>query len=139
MQHHPVAAGIAAAVAERDERRLSVALADTVRLRALLPGGAIEAHGHADVAAQFHGWFADFDTVEVVESAGEAVADRLLIHYRLRVRQAGTTWVCTQTSVCKVVDDRLAVINLLCSGFREIDDDDAHDGAHSPSSARRVG
>jgi hypothetical protein len=140
VRQHPVAARVAAAVAERDEQRLSVALTDTVRLRALLPGGAIEAHGHADVAAQFRGWFADFDTVEVVESAGEAVADRLLIHYRLRVRQAGTTWVCTQTSVCKVVDDRLAVINLLCSGFREIDDDDVYDDdTHSPSSARRVG
>jgi hypothetical protein len=44
--------------------------------------------------------------------------------------------VCTQTAICKVTDGRLAVINLLCSGFREITDDG---DAHSPSSARRVG
>ena len=68
--------------------------------------------------------FADFDTVEVVESAGEPIADRLLIHYRLRVGQATTRWVCTQTAVCKVVDGRVAVVDLLCSGFREISDDD---------------
>ena len=73
--------------------------------------------------ARFHGWFADFDTVEVVESAGEAVADRLLIHYRLDLRQGATRWVCTQTAICKVVDGRLAVIDLLCSGFREIGDE----------------
>jgi len=60
------------------------------------------------------------DTVGLVESAGEAVADRLLIHYRLDLAQRGTRWACTQTSVCKTVDGRLATIDLLCSGFREI-------------------
>ena len=96
-----------------------------MRLRALLPGGPIEAHGREDVAACFAGWFADFDTVQLVESAGEAVADRLLIHYRLHVTQGATRWVCTQTAVCKVVDGRLAVIDLLCSGFREMSDERA--------------
>lgn len=136
MEQHPVASRIAAAVAERDAQALSAALTDTVRLRALLPGGAVEVHGCTDVAAVFGAWFADFDTVQVVESAGEPVADRLLIHYRLRVGQARTRWVCTQTAVCKVTDGRLAVINLLCSGFREIDDDE---DARPHSSARRVG
>ncbi len=83
MQHHPVAARLAAAVASRDAGRLSTALTETVRLRALLPGGPVESHGRDEVVARFRGWFADFDTVEVVESAGEPVADRLLVHYRL--------------------------------------------------------
>ncbi len=136
MRHHPLAARIAAAVADPDPQRLSAAMTDTVRLRALLPGGAIEAHGRADATALFRAWFADFDTVEVIESAGEAVADRLLIHYRLHVRQATTRWVCTQTAVCKVIDGRLAVIDLLCSGFREVRDDEY--GCAS-SGARLVG
>jgi hypothetical protein len=123
MRPHPVASRIAAAVAERDARRLSAALTDTVRLRALLPGGALEARGPMDAAALLHAPFADFDTVDVVESAGETVGDRLLIHYRLHVGQATTRWVCTQTAVCKITDGRLAVIDLLCSGFREIDDE----------------
>jgi cytochrome P450 len=116
---HPVAAAVAAAVARRDRQELAATLTETARLRALLPGAAIVAKGSADVAACFHGWFADFDTVEVLDSAGEAVADRLLIHYRLAVSQHETRWVCTQTAVCKLVDGRLAVIDLLCSGFRE--------------------
>jgi hypothetical protein len=119
MQPHPVAAGVAAAVALREPRVLAAALTETVRLRALLPGAAIVAHGSADVAACFHGWFADFDTVEVLESAGEAVADRLLIHYRLALIQRETRWVCTHTAICTVVDGRPAVIDLLCSGFHE--------------------
>ena len=120
MHPHPVAAGVAAAVADRDPRRLATSLTETARLRALLPGGPLEAHGDVNVAACFVAMFADLDTVEVLESAGEAVADRLLIHYRLALGQRDTRWVCTQTAVCKVVDGRLAVIDMLCSGYREI-------------------
>ena len=60
---------------------------DTVRLRALLPGGPVESHGRDAVVARFAGWFADFDTVELVGAAGEPVADRLLVHYRLTLGQ----------------------------------------------------
>ena len=51
MEYHPYAARIAADVARRDPQRLSEALTETVRLRALLPGGPIEAHGRENVAA----------------------------------------------------------------------------------------
>jgi cytochrome P450 len=120
MNSHPLATAIAAAVADRDCVRLAAAVTDTVRLRALLPGGPIEEHGRDAVVARFGSWFADLDAVDLVESAGEAIADRLLIHYRLDLAQRGTRWACTQTSVCKVNDGRLATIDLLCSGFREI-------------------
>ena len=120
MKTHPLAAAIAAAVAGRDSIQLAAAVTDTVRLRALLPGGPIEEHGRDAVVARFGRWFAGMDTVGLVESAGEAVADRLLIHYRLDLTQRGTRWACTQTSVCKTAGGRLATIDLLCSGFCEI-------------------
>ena len=120
MNTHPLATAIAAAVAGRDSVRLAAVVTDTVRLRALLPGGPIEEHGRDAVVARFRAWFADMDAVELVESAGERVADRLLIHYRLALAQRGTRWTCTQTSICKIVNGRLATIDLLCSGFREI-------------------
>ena len=119
MTEHPLATAIAAAVAGRDSVRLAAAVTDTVRLRALLPGGPIEEHGRDAVVARFGGWFAGMDSVDLVESAGEAIADRLLIHYRLDLAQRGTRWACTQTSICKINDGRLATIDLLCSGFRE--------------------
>jgi hypothetical protein len=117
---HPRAAAMAAAVAGRDSVRLAAAVTDTVRLRALLPGGPVEEHGREAVVARFRGWFAGLDSVDLVESAGQAVADRLLIHYRLELARDDTRWACTQTSVCKVMDGRLATIDLLCSGFRQI-------------------
>jgi hypothetical protein len=120
MKEHPLATEIAVAVADRDSVKLAAAVTDTVRLRALLPGGPIEEHGRDDVVGRIGGWLADMDTVDLVESAGEAMADRLLIHYRLDLSQRGTHWACTQTSICKINDGRLATIDLLCSGFREI-------------------
>jgi cytochrome P450 len=120
MNEHPLATAIATAVAARDSVRLAGAVTDTVRLRALLPGGPIEEHGRDAVVARVGGWFAGMETVDLAESAGEAVADRLLIHYRLDLTRRGTRWACTQTAICKIDDGRLATIDLLCSGFREI-------------------
>jgi hypothetical protein len=120
MNEHLLATAIPAAVAGRDSVRLAAAVTDTVRLRALLPGGPIEEHGRDAVVARFGRWFGGMDIVELVESAGEAVGDRLLIHYRLDLAQGGIRWACTQTSICKIINGRLATIDLLCSGFREI-------------------
>ena len=120
MNEHPLAAAIAAAVAGRDSARLAAAVTDTVRLRALLPGGPIQALGRDPVVACFGGWFDDMDTVELVESAGEEVADRLLIHYRLNLALDDRRWTLTQTSVCNIDNGRLATIDLLCSGYRQI-------------------
>jgi hypothetical protein len=120
VKENPRATAIAAAVAGRDGARLAATLTDTVRLRALLPGGPTEDHGRAAVLARFAGWFADLDTVELVHAVSEPVADRLLVHYRLTLGQGTTRWACTQTLICKTHDGRLATIDLLCSGFREI-------------------
>ena len=51
MNTHPLAAAIAAAVAGRDSVQLAAAVTDTVRLRALLPGGPIEDYGRDAVVA----------------------------------------------------------------------------------------
>ena len=69
MNEHPLATAISAAVASRDSAALAAAVTGTVRLRALLPGGPIQAQGRDPVVACFGRWFADFDTVELVESA----------------------------------------------------------------------
>ena len=108
MNHHPVATTSAAAIAGRDSTQLAAAVTDTVRLRSLLPGGPIEQHGRDAVVARVGGWFADMDTVDLVESAGQAVADRLLIHYWLHLARRGTRRACTQTSICTIDDGRLA-------------------------------
>ena len=58
MNEYPQAMAIASAVAGRDSGQLAAAVTDTVRLRALLPGGPIEEHGRDAVVARIGGWFA---------------------------------------------------------------------------------
>ena len=120
MNEHPLAAAIAAAVAGRDSAGLAAAVTDTVRLRALLLRRPDPGAGPRPRRGLLGGWFDDMDTVELVESAGEEVADRLLIHYRLNLALDDRRWTLTQTSVCNVDDSRLATIDLLCSGYRQI-------------------
>ena len=132
----PSRPAIAAAVARRDPQRLSAALTETVRLRALLPGGPVESQGRDGRRRPLLRLVRRLRHRRGGGVGAEAVADRLLIHYRLGLSQATTRWVCTQTAVCKVVDGRLAVIDLLCSGFREMGNDES---AHAPSGARLVG
>ena len=55
MNSHPLATSVATAVAERAWAQLGTHLTDEVRLRALLPGGAIEEHGRDGVLALFWG------------------------------------------------------------------------------------
>ena len=137
MQHHPVAAAVAAAVARRDPQRLSAALTETVRLRALLPGGPVESHGRDGRRRPLPRLVR-----RLRHRRGRGVGGRGGRGPRadpLPPRPEpgrATRWVCTQTAVCKVVDGRLAVIDLLCSGFREISDDE---DLHASSGARRVG
>lgn len=123
MQTHPIATAFAEGVASRDPERLGETLTDSVRMRALLPGGAIQADGRVDVISFFSTTFDDLDTVELVESGAEAVGDRLLIHLRLNLSQKSTRWVCTQTAVCRLNDGRLSTFDLLCSGFVEVSSD----------------
>jgi hypothetical protein len=112
------AATFAAAIADRDPLALAPSFTSAVHLRALLPGGLVEARGRADVAAFLPALVADFDTVEVLGSTGEDVADLLHVHYRLAVHRGAARWICAQSAVCRVEDGRIARIDLLCSGFR---------------------
>jgi SnoaL-like domain len=119
MKSHPRAAGLAAAVAERDRDRLGVELTDDVRLRALLPSGPIEVHGREATLAAFQEWFGDHASVVLAESSGDEVGDRLLVHYRLLFEEEAERTTLTQTWVATVAaDGRLARVDLLCSGFR---------------------
>ena len=119
---HPVAAHVAAAVARRDPQRLSGA-ADRDRAAARPAARRPDRGPRAGRTSprSLCALFADFDTVERRRVGGRArrrpAADPLPPARDARPAQR---WVCTQTAVCRLVDGRLAVIDLLCSGFREI-------------------
>ena len=120
MNTHPLATTVATAVADRCADRLGACLEDTVRLRALLPGGTIEEHGRDAVLSRFHDWFGGYETVVLDEASGDDVGGRVLVHYKLLLDPDADAHVITQTLMCSLRDGVVGRIDLLCSGFRRL-------------------
>jgi hypothetical protein len=118
VNNHPLATSVATAVADRALDRLGTHFTDEIRLRALLPGGSVEDHGREAVLARFDDWFGSYDTVVLKDVAGDAVGDRVLVHYKLAFDPDGERRVLTQTVVCSVYDGLVGRMDLVCSGFR---------------------
>jgi hypothetical protein len=117
---HPLATSVANAVADRALDRLGHLMTEEVRLRALLPGGPIEAYGRDDVLARFDDWFGAYDTVALADVAGDEVGDRVLVHYKLVFDPDTAKRILTQTAVCTLHEGRVGRMDLVCSGFREL-------------------
>jgi hypothetical protein len=112
-------AGLIAALAERDFRRLAGTLTPEVRMRALIPPGFIELTGAEDAAAKFSAWFGDAEEFELMRSGSDAVADRLHVFYRLRVKKPGNVpRIVEQHLLCVLDADRIDSLDLVCTGFR---------------------
>jgi hypothetical protein len=116
-------ATVVAALATCDYPRLAGTLAADVRMRALIPPGPIEVAGAEAVAAKLTAWFGDMEELELVRSGCDAVADRLHVFYRLRVKRRGDAWkLVEQHLLCAFRDDGITAIDLVCSGFRPDDE-----------------
>ena len=111
------------AVVDGDFRRLASLLAADVRFRALVPRAFHEVDSADAARAIFEGWFGETEERELLDSSSELVADRLLVAYRLRFREAGRPLVAEQQLVAIVSDGRLRDVALLCSGFRPVGGD----------------
>ena len=108
------------AVRQRDFAAIRRAFTDTARMRALLPGGPREVHGAEFIGHTFEGWFGNAEAFEPISTTIEAVADRERVSWKLRVRWEGEQFsrIIEQQGYAKVVDGRIGMIDLLCSGFR---------------------
>ena len=108
------------AIVTRDFDGLSSILADDVWMRALLPREIVETHSAADTRETFRGWLAPHHALEVRSSEQHTVEGREFLAYNLVVRPdwAPDVWhVVEQSAYCRVVDDRVTRIDLLCTGF----------------------
>lgn len=111
-----------AALAERDFQRLAGTLTPDVRMRALIPPGLVEISGAEAAAAKFLSWFGDAEEFGLIHSGSEAVADRLHVFYRLRVKKAGNVpKLVEQHLLCALDRDRIDTLDLVCTGFRPDD------------------
>jgi TusA-related sulfurtransferase len=110
------------ALAARDYTHLFGALAHDARLRYLIPSGPGQVAGAADVAAKYFEWFGDVVALEVQEVLIERISDRTSARYRFLLRE-DRDWESVEQQAYLDVDaeGRIAVIDLLCSGFRPAD------------------
>jgi hypothetical protein len=115
-------AGLIAALAERDFRRLAGTLTPEARMRALIPPGFIELTGAEDAAAKFSAWFGDAEELELIRSDSNPVADRIHVFYRLRVRKPDSSAkLVEQHLLCTCAGGRIDALDLVCTGFRPDD------------------
>jgi TusA-related sulfurtransferase len=107
------------ALSDRDCERLEACLHPEVRMRALVPSGFQEVEGSSTVAARLNSWFADAESIQVLEKNVYRVADRLHIRYRFRERYSdGDSEIIEQDAYCDLREGQITALDLLCSGHR---------------------
>ena len=115
-------------LAAQDFARLGGTLAADARMRALLPSGPWEWAGADVIAHRFARWFGDTADFELVEAAVGTVGDRLHLYwqFRLRAERLGAGWFIVEQQAYADTgeDDRLARLDLLCTGYRSEADHD---------------
>jgi TusA-related sulfurtransferase len=115
------------ALSDRDSERLEACLHPEVRMRALVPSGFQELKGPLVVAGRLNSWFAEAESIQVLEKNVYRVADRLHIRCRLRERYSdGESEIIEQDAYCDLRGGAIVSIDLLCSGHRpELPDNSA--------------
>ena len=111
------------ALARRDFAAVEATLSPAVIFRGLLPPGTMERQDAASVVELLSAWFGNAERFEVQHASTEAVADRMRIHYRFRLRPhpfvPESGWhVIEQQAFCRIEDGKIATLDILCSGFR---------------------
>jgi hypothetical protein len=111
------------ALGRRDFGRLEACLAPDVWFRALLPKGQRESNTAHEVAATFRSWFGDETASELIRADQYAVAGRVFLSYRLRLLSAtvpGQWHVAEQAGFCRVREDRIARLDVVCTGLHPV-------------------
>jgi TusA-related sulfurtransferase len=107
------------ALSDRNSERLEACFHPEVRLRALVPSGFQEHKGPSAVVVCLNSWFAEAESIQVLEKSVYRVADRLHIRYRFRERYAdGESDIIEQNMYCDLRDGQIVAMDLLCSGHR---------------------
>lgn len=110
----------AAALAARDAAALLSLFGSEVDFRGLTPGRVWEART-ADALVNdviLGSWFEPSDVIQRIESVQHGqIGTRTRFGYRLRVENAGGTFIVEQQAFCDLTDGVITWLRVLCSGF----------------------
>ena len=129
------------ALAERDFPTLASCFAEDAQFRALLPRGLQTASGASEPTRYFQQWFGAVERVELLASRAEIIGARQHLAWRLRVHDAAGQRLVEQQAFATIRDDRIAELDLLCSGFQPeqaLVDKTNHDGHGTPFAVAAV-
>lgn len=113
----------ARAMAEKNASAMLELLAPEIDFAALTPGRSWESMSAADLVADvfFGRWLEPTDRIDSIESIEHGVVgDRPRVGYRFRVTNPDGVHLVEQQAYFDVVDDRIAWLRIVCSGFRPV-------------------
>ena len=118
-----VADRLARAIAAREFAEMVSALARDAHFRYLIPPGPGQTEGAAEVAAKFLEWFGDADELRIESILAEPLADRTSLRYRFLLHEKDGWKAVEQQQYVDVDEDgTISTIDLLCTGFRPIEE-----------------
>jgi TusA-related sulfurtransferase len=114
----PVAQAFVDALLRLDFEGLEATLEPKVQFRALVPGELVDVATASEAVQCFGRWFGDKTDLELLQHKSEMLMDRLLLEYRLRLHKKGQPYLVEQRMCCFIENEKFAVIDMVCSGFR---------------------
>jgi hypothetical protein len=105
---------------ELDFAELERCLAPDVWFRALLPRKVHESNTAQDAVSTFRAWFQGTGGSRLLEADHHTIAGRQYVRYRFLVRPewARDQWhVVEQAGFCRVKENRVSRLDLVCTGF----------------------
>lgn len=105
------------ALGDGDFAAVAGCLDASVRMRALVPSGPVEATGPEAATGLLRRWFGDADRRVVLARVVEPLAGRTRLGWRMRVREDGVWLLVDQRGYADVAEGRVVRLDLVCSGF----------------------
>jgi hypothetical protein len=129
-----VGARLVSAIGEQDAGAIADCFCPDAQIRALTPLGIHEREGADEAAALIARWFGDSTELDLVATRTDEVGGRLYLAYRFEGVEDGEPYVVEQQLYCTLEDGKIAVADLLCSGFLSTAEES---GRAQPGFARR--
>ena len=90
-------------------------------MRALLPPGLAQCEGAPQIVDSIRSWFGGAEEFEVLDGTVGEVGGRMHVAWRLRMHPTpwgDDSWHVIEQQAYLRADERIAAIDLLCSGFQ---------------------
>jgi hypothetical protein len=111
-------------LASRDFDRICDCFEPTATMRAMLPSGPTEFQGATQIVENLRIWFGAADEFEVLYATADEVGGRPHVSWRLRMHPTpwgDDAWHVIEQQAYLHAGERIAAIDLLCSGFQPDD------------------